>query len=135
MLSQEAASYTRTNGGDKMSLENVKIGDTLCVEGRYSAELLTVTRVTKSMVETTDGSRIQLWNKSGYLRGSRYGDSWNRPYAKVSTPEMVQRIKDSNEKIKIIARVQSKFDQATLRNLSLDKLRKLQSFINELGIC
>ena len=68
------------------SLENVKVGDTLLVQSRWRRELVTVERLTATLV-IAGGQRFK--KATGYQVNS---DTWNSVYATIATDADVKAI-------------------------------------------
>lgn len=71
------------------SFENLKAGDLVIVCSRSCQRVCKVEKITPSGLIKADGI---LFYKSGSERG---GDTWNRCYLRVATPQLVQEIQDN----------------------------------------
>ena len=108
----------------------LEIGDKILVSNRYHEVVATVIRVTNTMAVVKPwNSEIKLDREpmSGGSCNEKGGSAWDRLSFKVATSDDEERI----EKRKIKSELLSFIKEAKIDKLSIDRLRRIRSIIEE----
>lgn len=118
-----------------MSLEFVNVGDVLYANRIGTDELpklLTVTKVTKTNIQTSSSLGVQKWNKFGYQLGIKHSCGVAPFYARVANEKMIKMIQDQQKQSTLALRLSSELEWEKLRQLPLSKLEKIKEILDEI---